>query len=369
MDDRSTLDELRDRVIKYLEQECCCLESNADDEYDLEESLLSASKQAQTKQANFFLGWFNSNSSATSTPESQKKLRDSSKGRPVYLAGESFGGILALEVARSLRSSEYDGPMINMQGLTLINAATCYDRSKLSVEGPKVANCSSGLYLPGLLQLLPLFTDEYSVEQLLLILKGKALPSVIDDETREAYMGRVAFSLPFVLPFMTQETMQWRLREWLALGCARLAADDNPLSKLKNARTLIIAGEKDATLPSIAEAERLASILPDSVVHVVEGAGHASTCGSRVDLAALFRSRFPELRAPPKDKTTQSFRICMKETASNGIGAYFGMEPRYDNATIGLSPLRYWSKKYFKRFRPARHRHELNATKAITRQP
>jgi|APIni6443716594_1056825.scaffolds.fasta_scaffold5604546_1 hypothetical protein len=56
---------------------------------------------------------------------------------------------------------------------------------------------------------------------------------------------------------------------------------------------LLVAGEKDLTLSSIAEVEHLSNIIPNSQVHVVEGAGHASsTCGSRVNLAALMRGCF-----------------------------------------------------------------------------
>jgi hypothetical protein len=41
----------------------------------------------------------------------------------------------------------------------------------------------------------------------------------------------------------------------------------------------------------------------------------------------------------------------MKTVAASGRDEYFGMEPRYDNATIGLSPLLYWSPKYYRKHR------------------
>jgi hypothetical protein len=263
-----------------------------------------------------------------------------SANRPVYITGESFGGILTLLTTLSIK----DDPSINLKGLILINPATCYDRSKLSVEAPKVAALPSWLYTFGLLKLLPLFTDEYSLGQLLLILKAEALPSVIDNETREAYMGRVAFSLPFVLPFMDQAALNFRLSEWLVEGCSRItkAASGNSLSLLQNYRYLIVAGEKDGTLPSVAEAERLAGLMPDTICHIVDRAGHASTCGSRVDLAALCRFRFPELCAEATDRTS------MKEVAAKGKGIWLGMEPRYDSAKIGLSPLKYWDEEYYR---------------------
>jgi hypothetical protein len=53
--------------------------------------------------------------------------------------------------------------------------------------------------------------DEFSFQQLLLILKALALPSVIDNPIREAYMGRVAFLLPTKLEYMPWGTLEWRL--------------------------------------------------------------------------------------------------------------------------------------------------------------
>lgn len=448
MDDRSTLDELCQYVIQFLADECTAKET--DDESTKVSSTISSNITSSTLNpkateegsptSSFPLPWtlplqiptpFLTNSRndtiqrktpSTATKRSQTK---DPPNRSVYLAGESFGGILSLLVSlklleqqkqetleinnqkddRNSSSPANDVGRVNLQGLTLINAATCYDRSRLASEGPQVASLSRWLYPVGLIKLLPMFLDEYSFAQLLLTLQAKALPSVIDNPCREAYMGRVAFSLPFVLPFMTQPTFLWRLTEWLANGCARLTApissssSSSPpiLTQLNDLRILIVAGEKDATLPSIAEAERLASLWPqNSVVHVVEGAGHASTCGSRVDLAALFRSRFKELQpkaatpqknqlntsnnnpffglfTPKSDKSSKSSlplpapqeekgmaeapiipvsnRTKMKVDAANGTGAYFGMTPRYDNANIGLSPLRYWNKEYYRKYR------------------
>ena len=308
--DRSTYDELKSTVIEYLESE----------------SLVDRSNNATQTKSGLLSRWFG-----------RKEVR-----RPIYLAGESFGGILAVDVALTLLKEK---PQLDFQGLCLINAATCFDRSRLAAEGPPVTKYPTWLYPFGLLKLLPMFTDEYSFDQLLLILKGQGLPSVIDDETREAYMGRVAFSLPFVIPYMDQGALEWRLTEWLSYGCNQMLSRLSQWKKFGSFRTLIVAGEKDACLPSIEEAERLASLLPPrTTLHVVEGAGHASTCGARVDLAALFRSAFSEL------KSRKYRRTSMKEEAAAGTGPYLGMEPRYDNATIGLNPLKYWNRKYFKSY-------------------
>lgn len=260
--------------------------------------------------------------------------------RPLYIAGESFGGILACEVTNVLLSLGNDKDSVS--GLILINPATSYDRSALQVDGPPVAQLPSLLYPLGLMKLLPLFMDEFSFSQLLLILSAEALPSVIDTPAREAYMGRVAISLPTKLEYMPQETLNWRLTEWLATGCEQTKATLKDLSEQIQLKTLIIAGEKDLTLPSVKEGERLSNLLPSSHFHVVEDAGHSSTCGSRVDLAAVIRSHFQELQGSANSK-----RTAMKQAATIGEGPSFGMTERYDGADVGLSPMEYWSNENY----------------------
>jgi pimeloyl-ACP methyl ester carboxylesterase len=320
MKDRSTFDELKGGVIDYLLSELGEDSDKGKDEHYTTSNNSAQSEDSRVEEASITRGIRIGNLFAPAKPKRS--------ARSVYLIGESFGGILASEVALTLLGRE-DSPAL--KGMALINAATCYDRSKLASEGPGVAQLHPLVYPAGLLKMLPLFLDEYSMDQLLLILRGESLPSLIDDEIREAYMGRVALSLPSVLKFMPQGTFRWRLNEWLETGCTRMASRLDDFRQHRSFRTLIVAGERDGTLPSIDEAERLASLLPEAVVHVVHGAGHASTCGSRVDLAALFRGHFRELRKKPKHwkRSTAGPRTAMKDTAAAGQGKYFGMEPRY----------------------------------------
>mmetsp|Transcript_24712 Transcript_24712/g.27605 ORF Transcript_24712/g.27605 Transcript_24712/m.27605 type:complete len:546 (+) Transcript_24712:84-1721(+) len=357
MEDRSTYEELKVIVLDFLKN---YLVFNDD--------VMSA--QQNEIGSGFFAGFFGGNTKMND----QKRI-----GRPIYITGESFGGILALDVALTILTKKNDCFGVNLQGLVLINPATCYDRSQLAIAGPKVARMVSIFYLLGLFsQLIPLFTDKFSLEQLFLILQAKALPSVIDNSSREAYLGRVALSLPTKLEFMPSSTLSWRLEEWLEIGCAALRESESSFAAYPDFRSLIVVGENDKTLPSIAEAERLASklmITSKTHIHVVGGAGHASTCGSRLDLAAVIRNRFPELQhkqnvTKQKKKIRQSNntnepdetegfttdsgkdvvnskRTSMKPDAQEGVGAKFGMEERYDNADIGLNPLVYWSKNNY----------------------
>ena len=379
MEDRSTYDELKSVVLDVLRTDLAAghradeavpagasSESRSEGESETEEAVPGERAPAAGGSGRFS-GLFGGNG---------RKAGAKTTGRPVYLAGESFGGILASDVARTLLE-EQNAPggaggasTVDLKGLVLINPATCYDRSQLATAGPSVASAPSPFYLLGLFsKLVPLFTDEFSVEQLLLILSAKGLPSVIDTPRREAYMGRVAFSLPTKLGYMSASTLSWRLDEWLKTGCA--STRRSSFGAFPDFRSLIVVGEKDKTLPSIAEAERLANKVMNpgkTRIHVVDGAGHASTCGSRLDLAAVIRNCFPELQTPkgrrkpsrksrgedPEEELLEDAnpkRTSMKPEAAGGSGPRFGMEERYDKADVGLNPLFYWSKSHYRAVR------------------
>lgn len=315
MDDRSSVEELKNLVISFIDEEIQYYKNDDED------------KNAKSKQA--------------SSPFSFVPKMDKDTQRPVFIMGESFGGILALETSLAIKELNAKRPpkqRINLQLITLINPATCYNESNLAKLGPPLTEISPLLYPFQLLKLLPLFTDSYAVPQLLLTLQSKALPSIIDNEQREAYMGRTAFSLPKKLEFMPQKTLKWRLEEWLTKGCTSLSNREQDIANL-DVPALIVAGEVDNTLPSVAEADRLSKLFKKSFVHIVDGAGHACTSGSRVDLTALIRGACPKL--------FDGGRTEMKPAARNGAGIYYGTEKRYDDANIGLMPTLYWSKENY----------------------
>ena len=266
------------------------------------------------------------------------------ENRPVYLMGESFGGILTMEVVLKIQELNQDQEerRINLEGICLINPATCYDVSNLAEQGPPVTKVPAWRYPFEIMKLLPLFVDDYGFKQFFMILKSEGLPSVIDNEQREAYMGRCAFTIPQKLQFMPQDTLKHRLGEWLTKGCASLKSKEDSLKEL-DVDMLIIVGEVDNTLPSMEEKDRLVRIFKKSKVstHVVKGSGHANTVGSRCDLVALMRDAFYE-------KLDTDGRREMKAIAQ-GEGEFFGMEPRYDGASIGLMPTEYWSESNFQR--------------------
>ena len=190
--------------------------------------------------------------------------------RPCLLVGESFGGALATVVAQ--RTS-------NVEGVVLVNPATCYAESALASKAPPILELPAWAYYVGLASLLPLFVDRHGVRALFDIVTNKRLPCVIETPRQEAYMGRVALSLPERIARMPRGTLVWRLREWLDVGAK---VDVGALKQ----PTLVVFGDEDNTLPSEREAARVVALLTKARAVRVPGAGHAATLGSRVDLRA-----------------------------------------------------------------------------------
>jgi hypothetical protein len=141
----------------------------------------------------------------------------------------------------------------------------------------------------------------------------------------------------------------------------RTVVDNYSLLKIsQELRTLIIVGEFDNTLPSVEEATRLSNeLFRSSAIHVVPNAGHASTCGGSLNLMKVLRGAFPELNTDNNYNVDDERRRRRRrqQSSSSRIGdendtptkELYGLVPRYDNAWIGLNPLLYWSKEYYRK--------------------
>ena len=318
MDDRSTFVELKEKVVEYLLTEC----------------------------------------KRTSNEE-------------VYLFGESFGGILAIELAMELNKPKYkDEYNIDLKGLVLVNPATSYLRSALYNLCPPIANEEPLLpafenvqYMHDLCsKVAPIFFghEKRFIQQLMGICTFKGLPPVVNSAQKEAYMGRVAFALPSRLRYMPKDTLKWRLEEWLAGGCRvfnkrldmlrtaerndkDLDEDTQSMLNISNdLPTVIVAGELDA-LPSVDEAEMLASeVFHNAHLHVVPGAGHISTCGGSLNLIQVMRQAFPEINSKKQSSSDES---------EGPLEELAGLEPRYDKSWIGMPPWAYWDEDNYRELR------------------
>ncbi|KAL9185582.1 hypothetical protein ACHAXT_003359 [Thalassiosira profunda] len=326
MSDRSTFDELKEKVVEYVLAEC------------------KARRRGD----------------ATTT-------RDE-----VYLFGESFGGILATEVALELKKQNYE-ETIDLKGLVLVNPATCYQRSMFKETFPPIATADpipplgwgplGGLQyvISMIIELTPLLLIEKRfIQQLVDISTFKGLPSVANDAQREAYMGRVIWALPSRIHFIPKETLQWRLTEWLERGsvlfedrlkklqasrsgdsvAGLVDADTRTMQRIsEELQTMIVVGELDA-LPSEEEAERLTSeMYHNACVHVVPGAGHVSTCGATLNLIQLIRNTFTDVGSSEKERG---------DSDAKTLEDLHGLEPRYDGETVGMLPWQYWSKENYR---------------------
>ncbi|MEO0456862.1 MAG: alpha/beta hydrolase [Cyanobacteria bacterium P01_A01_bin.114] len=172
---------------------------------------------------------------------------------PIYLCGESFGGCLALQVA-------VKAPQL-IDRLLLVNPASSFRRLPWMRWG---ANIST--YLPSELHTL-------SMQALMLFLIA---PHRVAPAERQA-LWQAMTSVP-------SKTASQRLDM-----LKQFDVDQLPLAAIQQP-TLLIAGQADRLLPSVAEIQRLAQILPDAQTLTLPDSGHACLLETEVDLYELMRT-------------------------------------------------------------------------------
>ena len=237
-------------------------------------------------------------------------------GRQVLLVGESFGATLALAVAHELQ--ERHGSVPGLRGLVLVNPATSYRRSALATVGPLCASLLGPLLAPLYAMSLVAFaayvlTPVYQAPSFLSTITAQKATELNNNPYREAFVGRVAMGAylgmrseqlaigPLLaIDLFTPEELGFRLEQWLAYG-ADVVSERDVLRKL-NVPVLAVVGALDRLLPSLEEAERLRDACGPARWRgtcVVQGAGHASTLGNRVDLLQEIRKAFGAEFEPP----------------------------------------------------------------------
>lgn len=168
-------------------------------------------------------------------------------GRPRYLCGESFGGCLALEIAAQAPES--------FERLVLINPASSFGRHPLLTWGaPLVRWTGAWIYQLSAYALLPLLIE---------------LPRVAEPQ-RQALVADMCRLSP--------ETVSWRLSmlSQFRLRPAALARLEQPV--------LIVVGERDRLLPSVAEGNYLARLFPVAAQVRLPWSGHACLLETEVRL-------------------------------------------------------------------------------------
>lgn len=207
--------------------------------------------------------------------------------RPVTLIGESCGGLMAAAVALQLKRREQinNNQSSSLKGLVLVNPATSFDRTDwetlvpvltslkyLDTADPQDADRLTPYGVLGSLLLSSLIPDNEQQRRIFdLITKlptmdvpprsTDQLQSILD-ATRRGFQ-ETEFRLP-------PDLLQHRVEEWLTIGVPVIS---NRLSDI-DVPTLVVAGRKDALMPSEEEAKRLVDILPSAKKLVVPDRGH-----------------------------------------------------------------------------------------------
>ncbi len=174
--------------------------------------------------------------------------------RFAYLCGESFGGCLAIELAR--RSPQIFNRII------LINPASCFKQQPLLGWGEHLVSwMPDSLYQGVTLGLLPFIAALERLkksEQRALLEAMKSIPS---------------------------QTASWRLS---------LLADFILEERLLNALklpVLILASARDGILPSVREAKRLVNILPQGQMVVLPSSGHTCLLERDISLYKIIKAK------------------------------------------------------------------------------
>jgi len=219
-------------------------------------------------------------------------------------------------VAHELQE-QHDSPA-GVRGLMLVNPATSYRRSALATVGPLCASLSSPLLAPlyaiSLVALAAfILTPTYQAPSFISTITAQKATELNNNPHRESFVGRVAMGAylgrrseqlaigPLLAVNVFQpDDLRFRLKEWLAYG-ADLVEERDVVREL-TLPMLAVVGDLDRLLPSMDEATRLRTACgPERWrgTTVVQGAGHASTLGNRVDLLQEIRKAFGADFEPP----------------------------------------------------------------------
>jgi pimeloyl-ACP methyl ester carboxylesterase len=208
-----------------------------------------------------------------------------STSRPVYIIGESFGGLLATAVSLQLINREKRGGRSNpIKGMVLVNPATSFDESSWDVIAPILTTLGkvtepressrSPFALPSVYSLvggLTLSAVIPSQQQTRRILNTFLQIRSIRDpsravETVRGYLDMFQITSEFLPPRL----LEHRIKNWLIVGTSVV---DSRLSQI-DVPTLIVVGTADQLINSGSEADRLTKLLPQAEKLPVPEAGH-----------------------------------------------------------------------------------------------
>jgi pimeloyl-ACP methyl ester carboxylesterase len=194
--------------------------------------------------------------------------------RPIYILGESFGGVLAFAVAA-------EAPHL-IDRLVLVNPATSFEDSLWPLLGPILPNVPSQAYQALPIALAPVLGNPINL--LAAALDSTDETSSLGDRLNAVVRGaaQLLSQLPLLADLLPPETLAWKLK-LLQQGCAAVAPRLGDVPQ----RVLLIIGDQDLLIPSKEEGPRLQRALPRAHLRVEKGRSHALLQEGGVDLVAI----------------------------------------------------------------------------------
>ena len=198
-------------------------------------------------------------------------------GKPTFIVGESFGGVLALLVAL-----QEPKPPPGLKGVALLNPASSIALSWLGLAAPMFDSLAP----------LPARLVAAAISPLPALAALGATPEpfrVLSAPGRAQQLARFGAALP-------PETLSYRLASLRAAAAA--VTEPKVLARLTLPVQLFVSPD-DRLLPSVDEGRRLARDLPNAKLNLLpEKVGHAALSDPRVNLAVLLRDANFIRRAP-----------------------------------------------------------------------
>lgn len=195
---------------------------------------------------------------------------------PVYVMGESFGGLLALSLA-----SRCPG-MVDR--VVLVNPATSFSKSLWPQIAPVLLNTPREAYGALPLLLAPVLGNPINLLQASLddIPEGTSLV----DQAIALVDGAFGLlnQLPILADILPRDTLAHKL-ELLKQGCEVVEGEVGDVKQ----RVFVLVGDQDLLLPSEQEGSRLKSKLARAHVRVERGRSHALLQEGGVDLVSIMK--------------------------------------------------------------------------------
>lgn len=201
-------------------------------------------------------------------------LGDLPASQPVYVMGESFGGLLALSVAGRC-------PGI-IDRVVLVNPATSYTQSLWPLIGPVLLQTPSEMYGALPILLAPVLGNPINL--LRSSLDGLQDGSSVLEQAVSLVEGALGLlqQLPILAEILPRDTLEHKLK-LLQDGC-----DSVEFDKIAQ-RVFILVGDQDLLLPSDREAERLEKLLARGYVRIEKGRSHSLLQEQGINIVSIMK--------------------------------------------------------------------------------